>query len=426
MVVLALGAASWLGLFERYTRIASDASVGNRFMLWRAGLAMAHDCPGGWGAGNSGAAFMEWYQPLDRQEGYRTMVNAPLTLLVEHGAAKFFGGLLVVGTFLIWAGALPRRKPPDAPESAARWARAGASGSLITSGIAGLFTTTWEEPWVWGLMLGTGVLLGAGRLFRKWEGWNPIPAGVCSMTLCIVLAAGLWSAWAIWPWNDGLQRSHQGGMPSVRAESAAPRSPVYLMSDETVLGEQPGRMARAIALAGRGEVIVIADQGTKLVDTLSPDAVLVLCGDRIWDEVSDRASAAKVVLLSPSAGSDDADPAWTPSEIWLPQIDEDGRVEWWRRRTETEGAVIREVPGIGLRADWASETLAAWLWPDEGETEFGTTMFSGPPNQTSSEAGNPQNLEAPTESLLFQNPPTAATGLQLESTNPAREQMNEP
>jgi hypothetical protein len=44
---------------------------------------MIHDAPNGWGLGKSGEAYMQWYQPITRGEGYRTLVNSHLTWLAE-------------------------------------------------------------------------------------------------------------------------------------------------------------------------------------------------------------------------------------------------------------------------------------------------------------------------------------------------------
>lgn len=62
-----------------------DRSVGNRLELWQATPRMIQDAPFGWGIGKSGEAYMQWYQPLDRKERYRTLVNSHLTWIVETG-----------------------------------------------------------------------------------------------------------------------------------------------------------------------------------------------------------------------------------------------------------------------------------------------------------------------------------------------------
>lgn len=68
-----------------------DRSVGNRLELWKTAPHMVLDAPFGWGIGNSGESYMQWYQPLDRKERYRTLVNSHLTWIVETGIA---GGIV--------------------------------------------------------------------------------------------------------------------------------------------------------------------------------------------------------------------------------------------------------------------------------------------------------------------------------------------
>ena len=77
----------WIGFAGRLAQSvpAHDASAGNRLVIWKAVPGMMVDAPGGWGSGNSGDAFMGWYQPLNRYERYRTLVNSHFTWLVEWG-----------------------------------------------------------------------------------------------------------------------------------------------------------------------------------------------------------------------------------------------------------------------------------------------------------------------------------------------------
>ena len=87
VALLMAGTATWMGFAGRMARStpSADASVGNRFVVWRNVPSMMVDAPGGWGLGASGDAFMGWYQPLERHERYRTLVNSHFTWLVELG-----------------------------------------------------------------------------------------------------------------------------------------------------------------------------------------------------------------------------------------------------------------------------------------------------------------------------------------------------
>lgn len=77
--------ALYLGLHKRcmVEVIVNDRSVTNRIEIWKSVPYMIVDAPSGWGWGNSGAAFMRWYQSPERVEPYRTLVNSHFTWLVE-------------------------------------------------------------------------------------------------------------------------------------------------------------------------------------------------------------------------------------------------------------------------------------------------------------------------------------------------------
>ena len=115
-----------------------DASVGNRLVIWRTVPRMMADAPGGWGVGNSGQAFMNWYQPLDRTERYRTLVGSHFTWMVEFGGCGRF--LYVFGWLLVLTLAFRRwRRTGDALPTAL-W---------LTLAVAAVPTSVLEEWAVW-------------------------------------------------------------------------------------------------------------------------------------------------------------------------------------------------------------------------------------------------------------------------------------
>ncbi len=129
----------WTGLGERSaTAVGGDASVGNRVVLWKSALQMSVENPLGFGAGKSGEQFMQWYQPLERDEGYRTMVNSYLTFLVERG--WFWSTLLILGFLVFWVWTKP---------SGEGLLAAALRASIIGFMGAGLLSTTMEEWKLW-------------------------------------------------------------------------------------------------------------------------------------------------------------------------------------------------------------------------------------------------------------------------------------
>ena len=115
-----------------------DMSISNRLTVWQAAPQMLAANPGGWGWNKSGQAYMDWFQPLDRDEQYGSLVNTHLSKIVELG---IFGGSLYM---FIWSWALILCWPT----AQKRW-RIVPFGIWTGFGIAAIFTNMAREPLVW-------------------------------------------------------------------------------------------------------------------------------------------------------------------------------------------------------------------------------------------------------------------------------------
>ena len=135
-----VGAAVWTGFAGRVADSSptADASVGNRLAIWRNVPCMMVDAPGGWGHGAAGDAFMGWYQPLDKTERYRTLVNSHFTWLVEWGWCGRF--LLVWAWLLAFGAGIVRWRTRGDPLPLAVW---------IAFAAAAFFSSVAEEWIVW-------------------------------------------------------------------------------------------------------------------------------------------------------------------------------------------------------------------------------------------------------------------------------------
>ena len=150
-----VGAAAWTGFAGRVANSspAADDSVGNRFVIWRNVPCMMVDAPGGWGHGAAGDAFMSWYQPLDRKERYRTLVNSHFTWLVEWG---WCGRFVLVWAWLLALGmGIVRWRSRGDPLPLAVW---------IGFATAAFFSSVAEEWIVW--VVPVFVLVPAVLTFR--------------------------------------------------------------------------------------------------------------------------------------------------------------------------------------------------------------------------------------------------------------------
>ncbi len=135
-----IGASIYLQAHERYGQgvVQEDRSISNRFVLWKAAPTMMVDAPGGWGLGESGKAYMDWYQPLDRSESYRTLVNSHLTWLVEFGWLGRF--LYISGWLAVFLICLPTQGN--------RWL-AAPLGIWIALFTGAWFSSVAESLWLW-------------------------------------------------------------------------------------------------------------------------------------------------------------------------------------------------------------------------------------------------------------------------------------
>lgn len=143
---------------------------------------MAIDNPAGFGAGNSGEAYMQWYQPLEMTSGYRKMVNSYLTFLVEQGWLPF--ALLVLGLCLFWFWALPAESGGWSFEVAT-----GLRAAVLTFLISGVFSTVFEARILWIIpSLGAAILLAWTLLERRPFNRKVLPAGGSAATVaCLML-----------------------------------------------------------------------------------------------------------------------------------------------------------------------------------------------------------------------------------------------
>lgn len=341
LIGVVLVAALVLGAAERgMEAMGDDASVANRWELWTVALQMAYENPGGFGAGNSGREYMQWYQDLERTEGYRTMVNSYLTFLVEWGWGLFALGLFAILAVWCWTW------PAGAGEPHARL-RATVWGSLTAFLVSGIFSTTMEEPWLWGIpVLGlVGLALIRSRIREASRGRWLACFAVGASFLLVLYCGGMWRCW-----SDPMGRTFRGATPSSSNVAAvflksnnADRQEIGLAVDEDVLGPDWGKLVRTLAEQTGRRILIMDPSGP------APDRI-VLAGDAV-NQYERLTPGVRLLLLAPSRTDNDV-----RGLILLPEIDEDGRGRFWR---EKEGVRIVELVGVGNRVEWAWDQVIA-------------------------------------------------------------------
>ena len=366
LVVLVVGSGVWRRSVETVTE--TDRSVGNRVVLWRYGLEMAADNPCGVGAGKSGDAYMQWYQPLNMKERYRTLVNSYLTFLVEHGWGVF--AILFVGVALFWGWTTPAGIGAHAFEAVV-----SLRASLLAFGITGLFSTVMEEPLLWILPALCAVTLTGFSLVARARMTNR--RVLVTVLVAIGLLSGIWFAGYILTTQDSLRR-HFLSMPNrtmlpCRLEprrANAKTTDWLVLPDERIMGAQYGRLLRQLALdAG---VVVRVEASFPPTDARIENVMLV--GAKV--ATGGLRVRSRLVLVEPAIMKHEDAVALLKSaaqvHIFLPEIDEDGRAEFWEsivKEAKLSRLVqLERLPGVGLRADWAWKNVIAKIRAGEKET----------------------------------------------------------
>lgn len=141
VVVCIIGVMVDIQAYKRFGQglIQEDRSITNRLALWNTVPKMIADSPSGWGFGNSGSAYVNWYQPLERSEPYRTLVNSHFTWLVESGWTLRFCYLLFWAVILcfLW------------PSKTASEIKTVGFAVWIAFAITGFFSSVAENKILW-------------------------------------------------------------------------------------------------------------------------------------------------------------------------------------------------------------------------------------------------------------------------------------
>jgi hypothetical protein len=349
--------------------VAEDRSSLNRLVLWQGGAELVAASPlRGWGWGESGAAFMHWTQPLDRREGYLSMVNSYLTVAVEAGLPKFTGLLAVLLLPLGLAAFVVRRSGRggailDNLHLAAVAAWVAWLGCMIFSNLW-IIRSLWIVPGgaaVAALVFSSGA--GGVRVWRRGAFATAVFAlGVSSL---IWVAGAYWSGKAPLVFQrkaDGsvlLSKAHTSDLPKARGEGAK----LVVVPDTEVLGESYGQELRRWLLAKGGPeaLHVFSSVGQIAPNHLSGVRGVVLCGAAASAAV-DLAQAANlppVWLLHPTLAAPQSSTSLPEgSLVSVPGIDILGQAAaWW-------GWAVHANPPIPVSLSSGLAVDARPRWPD--------------------------------------------------------------
>ncbi|MFA5263180.1 MAG: O-antigen ligase family protein [Opitutaceae bacterium] len=367
--------------------ISADKAVGNRWELYQGGLQMIAAAPlSGWGEGESGRAYMNWFQDVERSEGFVTMVNSYLHIGVERGLPVL--GVVLLGLFflLILAGTKRKLGLGDARPQAAKEASAddstrsafqlAAGASLIAWAVANMFTTLWIEPklWIVPSIAVAAIVMSAWSDRRKLR-WGRV-VGFCFGATSLLII-GLFVVGGVMlskrsiaakPLSDG----------SVLLSRRTPGIRCHAWLDTGVLGVFPGKEMRRWLEAMNGEsesgkglsqnegkrslssVCEIVVHSPSGIESLPSSSSVILFGkqaERLWGIAKDRST--QVLIIHPTGALPKQESGGMPIDgtaltVLLPAVDETGDGARWRTWAESAGACVCISEGVGqdIRAVW--------------------------------------------------------------------------
>ena len=250
-----------------------DRSVDNRFDLWRVAPRMLCDAPFGWGLGKSGEAYMQWYQPLERNERYRTLVNSHLTWIVETGIVGGVVWLLGWGVAMAF-GFIVGRRHGD-------WL---CLSEWVAFFVAALFSSVCESLVLWIIPM---VVIG-GALVENRHLIKSVLFCVAKLMVCIGCVAGVVIG-LLDKDVDPVIAKHDYGIQVGRT-----RPLFWLVPDSSVLGGETYPREIRNALCVQKNVSLVIVMNARYIPANAE--VVVICGAA---DDAGRRGQRKTIWLSP-------------------------------------------------------------------------------------------------------------------------------
>lgn len=346
------------GFFNRIDPrfISQDASAGNRLTLWRGGLQMVAASPWhGWGIGNSGPAFMHWFQPQGSNEAYAGMVNSYLHVAVERGLPILVVVITIAMGVLVMAWRTSRAMRGVSSELVA-----AAGCSWLVFLIVNGFSTLWIFGNLWWIPMVAGLwILGATWAVHRMRVFDSVGNVLgLSAVFSIVVITGLCLAGRMM--TDGLRITPgpDDGWVSCAGPGASGRN-LFLFPDPTVLGETWGKEIRRLVgeLAIR-QVYVSTDRRIDRIpsgEDFQPRWIIA-CGREAGEgfAVIGKFPEAGLILVHPLGKPIVPEGFQGKVSVILPMLDTHGTGRQWKLICRQHGWGCRTSPGVGqdVRLVW--------------------------------------------------------------------------
>lgn len=346
------------GFFSRIDPrfVSQDASAGNRLTLWKGGLQMIAASPwDGWGAGNSGPAFMHWFQALDANEAYAGMVNSYLHVGVERGLPLLAGVIAIAATLLLIAFQASRLETHGDRMVVA------AGCSLLVFLIANGFSTLWIFGDLWWLPAAAGLwILGVTaadyrmRMLELVRNSFAISALLSILATAILLVAGR----SLAPHGLTIKPNRNDGWISC-AGVGNPAVDILFFPDSSVIGEIWGKEVRRLASEVESSRIRVRSGGQTAAVPLDRDYQprwIIACGKNAGEGFAALGNfpEADLILVHPLDRPVGPERLRGKISVILPMLDTRGTGRQWKVICRKRGWNCRTSPGVAqdVRLVW--------------------------------------------------------------------------
>jgi hypothetical protein len=298
-----------LGVNDRVLAVTSgaDESSNVRLKLYTAGLRMIADAPFGWGHGQAGNAYGQWYQQVGDSRSYLSLVNSHLTWMADYGSVFQLSYILAwVFVFFVCWPCGRRQNNCQATLSTTGSEifvmnpvvalRLIAFATWIVLGVCGFFSSVLSLIWLWCVPVGL-LLLNLIQRLRLHDGFT---RRQCLLAIWITLFGFISlqvGAHVI------AHRSPQITVGPERIEiGSRPEAIAIIQPDRKILGDKYGHTIREFLAEIEG-VTLIQDVVALDAKALSDYDALLFSGS--IPSFSLDNFPGRVVLLNPAMEVDD-------------------------------------------------------------------------------------------------------------------------
>jgi hypothetical protein len=326
------------GSGHRFVDIADgDRSAWNRLGIWSNALKLIYAAPlSGWGAGYSGNALVQWFEPISSNKDYAAVVGTYLHIGAEFGIPAL-GLLLAVLAMTLRVGCTSEKNVQGWRNILVTSAVTGLTAFMV----AGLFSTLWVN-------YRTSCVAGVLTLLIWGIGWNNGSIRFKTVLICLTaaaLAGGMIYGCASYFGRSGgyTIRKFSEGVVIDKARGKIVGGDVIILVDKLILGNLYGKAIRRISDGvERWQKIYVYTERPK--KTKITNVAVVVFGPRIT-ELSKEIVEQAIVVCPLDVYSKER--YGVPKLLIMPEYDEFGYSSSWLSGVHDDPGVLRVIKEVG-------------------------------------------------------------------------------